>query len=797
MIAIVIGPFNSISPSRELLETVIGLLVAIIGVAFPLSIDTIARSLKDYRNEHLTNMFKDEFDYQYLKWCVVPIVILNLLFLLFLPDCSNNPQCLYIACLISVFTCAISLVEFMSFMTKFTKYIVMPYNEALQYIERQKKNIENVQKKSGRESIIQGHSDVLEMYCHVLQRMIREKNFSEYRRGFTDMTAYIAELLDNKSNQTDERSIRNTVLFVLFNTYSNFFSLLRKEGLNVKSEEVEEMLKIYHNQIEPICDKGTIINADIYFMAWEEFAKELHSKDINSNPNLCNIPWKWFFALWTDNVPEVKTASMQKALFEVIKNLIDNKTFESIKAFIDYSDEIIRNSSTENLKYEYRGDKLKEEAKNQIEGVYSETDYMFCNVTLDTIDDNDDLRGILGDTYYSRLLFTDLIRIGAYSLYKADELSLRYLLSSGIFPLVGLASVIRIFALFIKDKIILYDKELPYKEKRWLIKFLSIITVRLLLNETTINEVEFKESDKLTANLFFNCVLKELNSKDQQSNQYLCSYKIKDIVCPIIEKLIKKTLLNNNTDMASLSIQNNNIMLVVKKIIKNSQWLDIFNNPEKKNTIDITHGKFVSFHLSYKDDAIKSSLLLESMENFNFVDKLSQFILVHIDDKICNYIIGLIPLNKEKMIVKRSEIKKLFENLDSNLIDNAIFVITNSRIEDFTFDKDKLKQDTQNHCKFVYAGKATFFIEHTKYPWKQFYAINKRKFIVDDIIVNRANVIDLNKDQYSRTIIEVDNLSSSEDGFDELMRASLLVDIDIDIRLLETNLQDSTYLYIQ
>ena len=76
---------NDYQINVSLCASIIALLMAMIGVSLPLIINSISKVLSEYQNDYITQMFKEEKDYIFLR-SVIPWIIFYALFVFFFID---------------------------------------------------------------------------------------------------------------------------------------------------------------------------------------------------------------------------------------------------------------------------------------------------------------------------------------------------------------------------------------------------------------------------------------------------------------------------------------------------------------------------------------------------------------------------------------------------------------------------------------------------------------------------------------------------------------------------------------
>ncbi len=210
--------------NASLCASVIALLMAMIGISLPLIINSTSKVLSEYQNEYITQMFKEEKDYRYLK-DLIPWIIVGCLLVFFLSDFINTINWLAFALSVIIVVLAIiSIFKYIRFLKRFTEYAISTDKVVMAFVNGKLKDF-ITQKNPGNDA-----SEIVDLYAKMLQKKARYNCDGIFYKSFKILTDYIKML--SAIVKEEEKNRIDSDLWIKFSLtvshyYRSYFDLVR------------------------------------------------------------------------------------------------------------------------------------------------------------------------------------------------------------------------------------------------------------------------------------------------------------------------------------------------------------------------------------------------------------------------------------------------------------------------------------------------------------------------------------------------------------------------------------------
>lgn len=239
--------WKNIQPSENLLSAIIAIFIGIIGVAFPVIIGNVGKTLSTYNNQYIANIFKEEKSYKRMFRILIFLSITTIVYLFYsYPNShtSNNAHKWQLcSATLIVFMCLYSLYAFYSFWKVFTEYIVNTDQVLIKKIT-DKVDFLLKQQEPTKELL-----DYMDMYNQVLETKLKSGSYVNLLPIIKKQTHLLLGVLDNLNtpigNSGQTLGGENYLIFFFTKYYLSMYSYW-KRTFREASDDTLDMLIEYH-----------------------------------------------------------------------------------------------------------------------------------------------------------------------------------------------------------------------------------------------------------------------------------------------------------------------------------------------------------------------------------------------------------------------------------------------------------------------------------------------------------------------------------------------------------------------
>lgn len=414
---------NNYQINVSLCASIIALFMAMIRVSLPLIINSTSKVLSEYQNEYITQMFKEEKDYKYLR-NVIPWIIIYSLFIFFFIDNINKIKGLaFVVAIIMVYFAMQSIYRYVRYLKIFTEYAINSDKFVLKFVNNKLKNVFQ-----NEESEIDARQ-IVDLYAKLLQKKAKYNCDDSFYKSFDILTKYI-NLLSASVREYEENN-KNSDLWINFSLiaahfYRSYFELVKIlmkrdiEGLVILHDKLKYTLKILYFS-NPL--KGGDIQFDNIYRA---FAYQVTNADILNDKKgfLEKFAWEWWFDITKDEDINEKTyIPISNNLFPILRVLAVRHVTTSIIAFVGRCIDMIDDFSIYTEKHKDVFNEFKKKSRIVGDDVTTLKGLLCCMAYADSVKETKPEMGMLIRKLFLRnQAYVEVLKIGAYCKFKkVDE----------------------------------------------------------------------------------------------------------------------------------------------------------------------------------------------------------------------------------------------------------------------------------------------------------------------------------------------------------------------------------------
>lgn len=414
-----------------LCASVIALLMAMIGISLPLIINSTSKALGEYQNNYITQMFKEEKDYKYLR-NVIPWLIGGCLSVFFLTDVINRYEWVaFIASILIVSSAIVSIYKYIRYLKRFTEYAINTDKVVATYANGK---LEDFIKKKIPEL---DANEIVDLYAKLLQKKAKYSCDEDFYKSFKLQTDYI-KLLSAVVKEHEEKN-KESDLWIKFSLvvahyYRAYFELVRI----LMKRNVEE-LGFLHDIFKPtfieLFYSRPLVEAGIPFDSiFRAYAYQVTNADIlnDSKGLLKKFAWEWWFDLQKDErLNDINFMPLSAHLLPIMRVLAVRGVSTSIIAFVNQCvDEIVEFGV-----YQNQHEKDFEIMRKQSGLVSADTlgtmnGFMEYSILADKMKNTLPTMGqSVRKLFLRNQIYVELIRVGAYCKFKHVDDVVDYIMS--------------------------------------------------------------------------------------------------------------------------------------------------------------------------------------------------------------------------------------------------------------------------------------------------------------------------------------------------------------------------------
>lgn len=417
--------------NASLCASVIALLMAMIGISLPLIINSTSKALSEYQNEYITQMFKEEKDYKYLK-NVIPWHIGVCLVVFFLTDIINrNEWVAFVVSISIVIIAVVSIFRYIRYLKRFTEYAINTDKVVTTFVNGK---LDSFIKEKTPECDAR---EIVDLYAKLLQKKARYGCDEDFYKTFKILSDYIRMLSavvrehEEKNKDSDLWIKFSLIAAHYYRAYSGLMTILMKR-------DVEEM-GFLHEKFKPVLVElffsrpltETGIPFDSIFRA---YAFQVTNADIlnDSKGLLKRFAWEWWFDLQKDErLDDINYMPLARHLFPILRILTVRGVSTSIISFVSRCVEEIAEFDD----YQQQHEKDYEIMKNQSRLLKVETPatmngFMQNMVLIESMKNTTTtMIQSVRRLFLRNQAYVEVIRVGAYCKFKHVDEVVDYIIS--------------------------------------------------------------------------------------------------------------------------------------------------------------------------------------------------------------------------------------------------------------------------------------------------------------------------------------------------------------------------------
>lgn len=417
--------------NASLCASVIALLMAMIGISLPLIINSTSKVLSEYQNEYITQMFKEEKDYKYLK-DIIPWIIVGCLIVFFLSDFINKINWLAFALSIIVVALAIiSIFKYIRFLKRFTEYAISTDKVVMAFVNEKLKGF-ITQKNPGYDA-----REIVDLYAKMLQKKAKYNCDETFYTSFNILTNYImmlSAIVKEKEKNSKDSDLWNKFSLIASHYFRSYFDLVRilmKRNI----EDMGILHETFKKALQKLFYSWQLNIAGIPFdNVYRAYAYQVTNADIlnDSRGLLKKFAWEWWFDLQRDErMNEINFIPLSLHLFPIMRVLAVRGVSTSIIAFVSRCIENIKKFA----EYKQQHKKVFDIMNNQIKPVSADApatqeELMQYSIFADTMKNTlPTMIQAVKEQFLRNQVYVEIIRVGAYCKFKHVDEVTEYIMS--------------------------------------------------------------------------------------------------------------------------------------------------------------------------------------------------------------------------------------------------------------------------------------------------------------------------------------------------------------------------------
>lgn len=414
------------NPTNDLLSAILGIIVALLSIAFPITVGNISERLSAYNNSHIANLFQEESCNKQMKW-IIWILILAIISFYFIKSDNKPTNIQLILASFVVLLGIISICIFRKFITRSTQYMIDTDNVVFEYCKQKLKNINN-QDKAAQETLL----DILRMCGQIILKKEKSQSYIGIKEMCSFMTQIIKNIFDDIKISGNEEILilRN----ITINYYDITFSIWRNSYKD--SPETARMITDDYQEVVhfAINTQKEIMAFEPLFFFYQRISNEISLDDARKLPFCKEIPWLWYFNIvFNENFDLEKLQRANMYLLTVIRTAIDNNNDYVFNAFI--ANTVDGMWGINELNYPHGLDEETSrklfEVRYKITNTYVYKDFNSLKELINNISDEQTQKNTYTFTAkcfkYNNIQFLVAL-IGAYCLYRKKNEYIKYII---------------------------------------------------------------------------------------------------------------------------------------------------------------------------------------------------------------------------------------------------------------------------------------------------------------------------------------------------------------------------------
>ena len=425
------GFIEGFKVNASLCASVIALLMAMIGISLPLIINSTSKALSEYQNQYITQMFKEEKDYKYLK-NVIPWHIGVCLVVFFLTDIINRNECVaFVASVFIVIIAVVSIFRYIRYLKRFTEYAINTDKVVTTFVNGKLESFikEKIPEYDARE--------IVDLYAKLLQKKAKYGCDEDFYKTFKILSDYI-RMLSAVVREHEEKN-KESDLWIKFSLIAgHYYRAYSRLVTTLMKRNVEEM-EILHKKFKPVFVElffsRPLTETGIPFDSiFRTYSYQVTNADIlnDSRGLLKRFAWEWWFDLQKDErLDDMSYMPLARHLFPVLRVLAVRGVSTSIVSFVSQCiDEIAEFDD-----YQHQHEKDYEIMKNQSRLVKVETPatmngFMQNMVLVESMKaTTPTMRQSVRRLFLRNQAYVEVIRVGAYCKFKHVDEVVDYIFS--------------------------------------------------------------------------------------------------------------------------------------------------------------------------------------------------------------------------------------------------------------------------------------------------------------------------------------------------------------------------------
>lgn len=687
--------WKSITTTENFLSAVIAIFIGIIGVAFPIIIGNVGKTLSTYNNQYISNIFKEEKSYKRMFRILIFLSITIVVYFFYSTYKTHTWKLLtftsiFIMCLQSVYA-------FYSFWKVFTEYIINTDHVVIQKITDKVDSLLE-QKKPTKELL-----DYMDMYNQVLQTKLKSGSYVDLLSIIKKQTNLLLGVLDNlntpigDSGQTlgSDNYLKSFFTKYYLSTYSCW-----KKTFREASDETFGILIEYHKLLKDILlyrleGNPEILNKKEFeplFFLYQRMANDINKKTADSIPHAQTCTWDWYTSLLSD--PELSPSLLPILdiyLLATMKIVVKTKNriiFESfIAATIDklwfHNDDLY----SENSEMTKTIQKIKEELPGTIFPQRFET----LKKLVAHIEDEEEkvrIQETIHEKFrYNHISFTVTI-LGAYCLFRTEYGFIEYILkynqpdnsttqyiNKDIVP-TDINVLLKLYKNYPSFIPIFFNIWEGHNDGQlWFRKYISLLVCNLVRTNHLKTKYR-KDSDANKQDLEYDkiciCDIKSILSDDYNESDIINAIGLTQEnrvdAIKFLENISEQITESINKEKKQQKLDKEKVKTFEESIRADIQDRSIWLNILQETLLDESSKKF---EVNIGDKRLIEKSFLAKNDNglyFGFSHGFSEIILNQINYHIENYIRVASQQNPEAKLIDKTNFKEKIMELDETWI---------------------------------------------------------------------------------------------------------------------------------
>ena len=407
------------------------MLMAMIGISLPLIINSTSKALGEYQNKYITQMFKEEKDYKYLK-NVIPWHVGVCLVVFFLTDIINrNERVAFVVSVYIVIIAVVSIFRYISYMKRFTEYAINTDKVVTTFVNGK---LESFIKEKKAEYDAR---EIVELYAKILQKRAKYECDEDFYKTFKILSDYI-RMLSVVAREHEEKN-KGSDLWLKFSLIAGQYYRAYSDLVTILMKRDTEEMGILHKMFKPIFAElffsrplsETGIPFDSIFRA---YAYQVTNDAIlnDSKGLLKRFAWEWWFDLQKDErLDDMNYMPLARHIFPVLRILTVRGVSMSIISFVSRCVDEIAEFSIYHQKHEKDYEILRKQSRLlKVETPVSMSGFMQNMALVESMKNSTPtMKQSVRKLFLRNQAYVEVIRVGAYCKCKHVDEVVDYIFS--------------------------------------------------------------------------------------------------------------------------------------------------------------------------------------------------------------------------------------------------------------------------------------------------------------------------------------------------------------------------------